>query len=86
MLFRHLEMHPLLTCRMRWTPNALVVWTATVKRAFANLVRINDGSPNGDMCCSGWDVSMQQPELAAVAPAALRCGAARGLRRRTTNE
>ena len=26
MLFRHLEMHPVLTCRIRWTPNALVVW------------------------------------------------------------
>ena len=26
MLFRHLETHPVLTCRIRWTPNALVVW------------------------------------------------------------
>ncbi len=25
-LFRHLETHPVLTCRIRWTPNALVVW------------------------------------------------------------
>jgi taurine dioxygenase len=26
MLFRHLETHPVLTCRIRWTPDALVVW------------------------------------------------------------
>ncbi|MGH6908563.1 MAG: TauD/TfdA dioxygenase family protein [Phenylobacterium sp.] len=26
MLFRHLESHPVLTCRIRWTPNALVAW------------------------------------------------------------
>jgi len=26
MLFRHLETHPVLTCRIRWTPNALVIW------------------------------------------------------------
>jgi taurine dioxygenase len=26
MLFRHLEAHPVLTCRIRWTPNALVLW------------------------------------------------------------
>jgi taurine dioxygenase len=26
MLFRHLETHPVLTCRIRWTPNAVVVW------------------------------------------------------------
>ena len=26
MLFRHLETHPVLTCRIRWTPHALVVW------------------------------------------------------------
>jgi len=26
MLFRHLESTPVLTCRVRWTPNALVLW------------------------------------------------------------
>jgi taurine dioxygenase len=26
MLFRHLETHPVVTCRIRWTPQALVVW------------------------------------------------------------
>jgi taurine dioxygenase len=26
MLYRHLEMHPVLTCRVRWTHNALVIW------------------------------------------------------------
>ena len=26
MLFRHLESHPVLTCRIRWTPQALVLW------------------------------------------------------------
>ena len=26
MLYRRLETQPVLTCRIRWTPNALVVW------------------------------------------------------------
>jgi taurine dioxygenase len=26
MLYRHVESNPVLTCRIRWTPNALVVW------------------------------------------------------------
>lgn len=26
MLHRHLETHPVLTCRIRWTPNTVVIW------------------------------------------------------------
>lgn len=57
MLCRHLETRPVLTCRIRWTPNALVVWD---NRSTQHLT-LQDFRPK---CLSGHLVS-----LAGDAPA-----------------
>ena len=61
MLCRHLETRPVLTCRIRWTPNAVVVWD---NRSTQHLT-LQDFRPS---CLSGHLVSLAGDAPARWAP------------------